>query len=163
MYPIDCTCKKSAQEKRDKHPILDCDIGGQRKEIKADILVIKGIPPAIRLLVKEPEKNAPIGDLSPGDQRGEKTGAERNYESPRQPTASGIQSLWQGRRACGFQLVFGSFLFPLGLTEPKRERSICPKNDAGRDEDDDEYLSFSADSYPEDVQITDRGKPKPIN
>jgi hypothetical protein len=117
----------------------------------------------VRHLIEKLQEDMPIVDFSPRDQRGEKTSADRNYDAPRQPTAREIQRLGQGRSACGFRLVIGDILFPLGLTEPERERSICPKNDACRNEDDDEYLSFSDDSYPEDFQITDCGKPKPIN
>ena len=43
VYPIDRSGEERAQEKREKHPVLGCDIGGQRKEIKADVIAVEWV------------------------------------------------------------------------------------------------------------------------
>ena len=75
MHPIDRSGEERAQEEREKHPILDYDIGGQRKEIEADVLVVEWVARAIGHLIEEPQEDAPIVDLSPGDKHGEEAGA----------------------------------------------------------------------------------------
>src|SRR5262249_40217773 len=71
VHPINRPSEERAQNEREKHPIFDCDISRQRKEIETNILVIKWVACAIGHLIEEPKEDAPIVDLSPGDKDGE--------------------------------------------------------------------------------------------
>ena len=91
VHPIDRSGEERAQEKREQHPILDNDIGGQRKEIEADVLVVERVVHAIGHLIEKPQEDAPIVDLSPGDKHSEEAGAAGDDEGPRQPLAHEFQ------------------------------------------------------------------------
>ena len=112
VHPIDRSGEERAQEEREKHPILDDDIGGQRKEIEADVLVVERVARAIGHLIEEPQEDTPIVDLSPGDKHGEEAGAASDYDAPRQPMAHEFQHVGQGRNARGFPLEVGGTLRP---------------------------------------------------
>src|SRR5271163_1628807 len=51
--------KESAQEEREQHPILDDDIGGQRKQVESDVLVVERVVRAISHLMEKPQEHAP--------------------------------------------------------------------------------------------------------
>ena len=59
VYPIDRSGEERAQEKREKHPILGCDIGRQRKEIKADVIAVEWVVRAIGHLIEELQEDTP--------------------------------------------------------------------------------------------------------
>ena len=91
--PIDRSREECAQEEREKHPILDCDVSGQRKEIEANVIVEDGVARAIRHLIEELQEDSPIAHLSPGDKRGEDTSAANDCDAPWQPMAHEFQNL----------------------------------------------------------------------
>ena len=161
--PIDRSGEERAQEEREQHPILDDDIGGQRKEIEADVLVVERVIRAIGHLIEEPQEDAPVVDLSPGDKHGEEAGAAGDDEGPRQPMSHEFQHVGQRRNAGAFPLEVGGTLRPRRPGEAGREQSIHPQDDGGRHEDGEEDFGFGDDGRPEDAQIADRGKPQPID
>src|SRR3974390_3499699 len=65
---VDRSGEERAQKEGEKDPILDCHIGGQCKEIEADILVVEWVACAGRYLIEEPQEDRPVVDLSPGDE-----------------------------------------------------------------------------------------------
>src|SRR5262249_40478099 len=73
--PVDRSGKERAQQERKQHPILDGDIRGQRKEIEPDVLAVEWVIRAIGHVIKEPQEDAPVVDLSPGDKHREDAGA----------------------------------------------------------------------------------------
>ena len=101
MHPIDRSGEERAQEKREQHPILDNDIGWQRKEIEADVLVVERIVRAIGNLIEEPQEDTPVVDLSPADKQTDKACAAGDDEGPRQPLAHEFQQVGLRRTARG--------------------------------------------------------------
>ena len=93
VYPIDRSGEERAQEERKKHPILNCDISGQRKKIKADVIVEEWVARTIGHLIEELQEDAPIVDLSPGNKRREDTGAADDCDAPWQPMAREFKNL----------------------------------------------------------------------
>jgi hypothetical protein len=112
VHPIDRPGKERAQEEREQHPILDDDIGGQRKEIEADVLVVQRIVRAIGHVIEEPEEDAPVVGLSPGNKHSKEAGAAGDDEGPRQPMAHDFQHVGQRRNARAFPLEVGGTLRP---------------------------------------------------
>src|SRR5262249_58925448 len=110
---------------------------------------------------EELEEDAPIVDLSPGDKRGEDTGAKDDYARPRQFIAREFQNLGQGRNARRSRLKLGVVLRRLGLGEAERKRSIHQKNYGGRDEDGGENFGFGHDDRAGKAKIDDCGKTQP--
>ena len=163
VHPIDRSGEERAQEEREQHPILDDDIGGQRKEIEADVLVVERVVRAIGHVIEELQEDAPVVDLSPGDKHSEEAGAAGDDEGPRQPMAHEFQQVRRRRNARAFPLEVGGALHPRRPGKTGRERSVHPKDDGGRHEDDEKNFGFGADGRPEDLQIADRGKPQPID
>src|SRR5258707_648923 len=84
VHPINRSGKERAQEQRQQHPILDNDIGGQRKKIEAYVLVVERVVRPIGHLKDEPQEDVPVADLYRGDKQGEETGAAGDSEGPRQ-------------------------------------------------------------------------------
>src|SRR5215471_6538436 len=87
LHPTDRSGKERAQEEREQHPILDGDTGRQRKEIEADVLIVKRVVRAIGYLMEEPQEDAPVVDLSPGDKHSDEASATGDDEGPRQSMA----------------------------------------------------------------------------
>ncbi len=106
--------EERAQEKREQHPILDNDIGWQRKEIEANVLVVERVVRAIGHLIEEPQEDAPIADLSPGDKHSEEAAAGDD-EWPRQPLAYEFQ---QVRLRTRKSAVSPSRITPIAPTMP---------------------------------------------
>jgi hypothetical protein len=154
-----CSGEERAQEKREQHPILGNDIGWQRKEIEADVLVVERVVRAIGHVIEVPQKDAPIVDLSPGDKYSEEAGAAGDDEGPRQP----FQQARRRRNTRAFPLEVGGALHPRRLAKAGRERPVHPKHGGSRYEDDEKNFGFGANGRPEDRQIADRGKPQPID
>ncbi len=112
VHPIDRSGEERAQDEREKHPILDDDVGWQRKKIEADVLVVEGVTRAIRHLIEKPQEDAPVVDLSPGDKHSEEASTAGDYDGPRQPKAHEFQHVGQGRNARALPLEVGGTLHP---------------------------------------------------
>src|SRR5262249_29029800 len=91
LNPVDRSAEERAQQERKQYPILDGDIRGQRKEIEPDVLAVEWVIRAIGHLIEEPQEDAPVVDLSPGDKHREDAGAAGGDEGPRQPMAHEFQ------------------------------------------------------------------------
>jgi hypothetical protein len=163
MDPIYRSGEKRAQDEREQHPILDDDIGGQREEVEADVLVVERVIRAVGHLIEEPQEDAPVVDLSPGDKHSEDASAAGDDKRPRQPMAQQLQHVGQGHNARGFPLEFGGMLRPLRACEARRKQSVQPQDGGGRQEDRKEHCRFGNDGRPEHFQIADCGKPQPIH
>src|ERR1700687_5010344 len=71
VHPVDRCGEERPQRQCKQHPILDNDVGGQRKEIEADVLDVDWIVCAIGHLIEEPQKEIPVSDFSRGNQYSE--------------------------------------------------------------------------------------------
>lgn len=89
VHPIDRSGEERAQEKRERHPILDNDIGWPRKEIEADVLFVERVVRA-------------IGHVAP----------PAMTRGPRQPLAHEFHQVGQPRNARGYPLEVGGTLRP---------------------------------------------------
>src|SRR5262244_953567 len=78
--PVDRSGKERAQQERKQYPILDGDIRGQRKEIEPDVLAVERVIRAIGYVIEEPQEDAPVVDLSPGDKYCKDAGAAGSDE-----------------------------------------------------------------------------------
>jgi len=110
--PINRSGEERAQEEREQHPIFDDDVGRQRKEIEADILVVEWVIRAIGHAIEEPQEDAPVVDLSPGDKHCEEAGAAGDDEGPRQPMAHDFQHVGQRHKARALPFEVGGTLRP---------------------------------------------------
>ncbi len=161
VQPIDQSSEQRAHEQREQCPILDGDIGGQREQIESNVLVIKRIVRAVRHLIKELQKNAPVPDLPRGDQQGDKSGAACNGDGPRQPIAHEFERIGWRRSGSELPVEAGGNSPPPGKAECKPR--IRPHDDGSCDEDDEKNAGFGADRGPKDLQIADRGEPHPVD
>src|SRR5262249_6692933 len=72
--------EECAQQNGEQHPILDDNIRGQRKEIEADVLAVERVIRAIGHVIEEPQEDAPVVDLSPGDKHCKDASADGDDE-----------------------------------------------------------------------------------
>ena len=91
LHKIDCAGEKGAQDERQQHPILDCDVGGKRKEIEPDIFAVERIALSVWHLPDEAEGNVPGANLAQGDKGGEDQGAPSDQETPRKARRQALQ------------------------------------------------------------------------
>jgi len=110
--PIDHSGEERTQQEREQHPILDDDIRGQRKEIEPDVLVVERVICAIGHVIEEPQEDAPVVDLSPGDKHCEEAGRAGDDEGPRRPMAHEFQHLGQRRTARALPFEVGGTIHP---------------------------------------------------
>ena len=136
---IHCAGDESAQDERQQHPVLERDVGGKRKEIKANVLAVEGIALSVRHLVDEPENHVPVFDLARGHQDPKDNGDRRDEKPPWE--LKGRQQLGQRLGQCpdgrGSPVEGYGKPRPSAPGEPKRQRSVHPKED-GRAHENDE-------------------------
>jgi hypothetical protein len=102
-----------AEHQQQHQPVLERDIGGQRKEIEADVLAKHRIALAIRHLVEEAKHDVPVRKLEDGDQQAEKDGHAGDEEAPRHVRRCLTEKLERGLR-------------PLPGQGPRRRRARRP-------------------------------------
>ena len=98
--PVHHSREQRAQKERPQQPVLDSQIGGQRKQIEADVPAEERIACAKRCLMEVTQEHSPIVNLSPADKHGENNRAAVNNSRPRQPMAHGVQNVRQCDGAC---------------------------------------------------------------
>src|SRR6266702_1905383 len=160
VHPVDRRGEERAQNEREHHPVLDEDVGGQREEIEADVLVVERIVCAIWHLIDKPQEDAPVADFCGGDKQSEQSCPACDQPGPRQSIAYKRKQIWR-RVAREVPRRSGDKLCrpPSGKTQC--EPSVQPKYDGGSGPDRKKDGSFGADCCPKNLQITDRGKPQP--
>src|SRR5215471_3234845 len=62
VYPIHCSSDEAAQDEYPHQPMFEGNIGRQREEIKAHVLLEQEIVVARRHLVEETEHDIPVAD-----------------------------------------------------------------------------------------------------
>ena len=91
LHKIDYAGKKGAQDERQQHPILNCDVGGKRKKIEPNIVAVERIALSVGRLPDEAEGNVPGANLAQGDKGGEGQGARNDQETPRKTRRQALQ------------------------------------------------------------------------
>jgi len=161
VHPVDRCGEERAQRECKQHPILDNDVGGQRKEIEADVLDVDWIVCAIGHLIEEPQKEIPVSYFSRGNQYSEEACTTCDNSGPRQPMAHKPERI--GQRCNAGALPRGGMLGPLPPGKTHREQSVQPKYGARRRQNGEKQHGFGANACQKNLQITDRGKPQPID
>jgi uncharacterized protein YoxC len=64
VRPIHGAGDESAQDECQQQPVLESDVDGKRKKIKANVLAVEGIALSVRHLVDEPENQVPVSGLA---------------------------------------------------------------------------------------------------
>ncbi len=108
--PVNRSGEKRTQDECKQHPVLDRDIGGQREEIEADVLVVERIVRARRHVIEKPQEDAPVAGFRRGDQQREQTRTERDIPGPSQSIAHDRERI--GRRRTARQI-------------PRRSGGLC--------------------------------------
>ena len=161
MNPIGQSGQQRAREQREQCPVLQGDIGGQREQIEANVVVEKRIVRAIGHVVEELQNDAPVADFVPGDNQSEEPGAARDSERPWQPIAHEFEEIGRHRGGCGLQAKAGGNPPPSGKAEC--EPCVGPHNDGSCCEDHKKHCGFRGDRRPENLRITDCGEPHPVD
>ncbi len=163
VHPVDRCGEKRAQNECEQHPVLDEDIGRQHEEIETDVLVEERVVCTIGDVIEKLQEDTPIAEFCRGNQQSEQTCTARDNPGPWQPIAQDRQQIArrhiagkiprEGRDRLGRPLSGKTY----------REPSIQPKDDGSSRPDRKKDDGFSADCCPKNRQITDRGKPQPVN
>ena len=161
--PVDRSGEKRAQNDGEQHPVLDEDIGGQREEIEADVLVVERIVRAIGHLIEKLQEDAPVAGFCRGDQQSEQTRTGRDKPGPRQSIAHEREQIRRRRIACRVPCGGGDRLGRPPLAKTQSKQSVQPKHDGGCRQHGETNHGFGADAGQKNWQITDRGKPQPID
>src|SRR6266404_1122376 len=163
MHPVDRSGKQRAQNECEQHPVFDEDIGRQYEEIETDVLVEERVVCTVGDVIEKPQDGAPISDFCRGNQQSEQTCAARDDPGPWQPIAHDREQVGRRHiaRKTGHEGGDGMRRPPSGKTP--RKPSVQPKDDSSPDPDRKKDDDFSADCCPENLQITDRRKPQPVN
>src|ERR1700687_1856039 len=162
-HPIDRSGEKRAENESEQHPVLDADIGGQREEIKADVLVVERIICAVWQLIEKLQEDTPVAGFYGGDQQSEQTCTERDKPGPKQSLAHDRERSGQRRVAGRVPRRGGECLCRLPPGKTHREQSVQPKYGAGRHQNGEKQYGFGANAGQENLQIADRGKTQPID
>src|SRR5262249_60158449 len=88
------------------------DRGWKQKEIEADVLVVERVVRAIGQVIEEPQEDAPVVNLSPGDKQTEEACAAGDDEGPRQLLAHEFPRIGRRRNARGYPLEVSGTLRP---------------------------------------------------
>src|SRR5258708_5679898 len=163
VHPVDHSGEKRAQNECQQHPVLDEDIGRQYEEIETDVLVVERVVCTIGYVIEKLQVDAPIAGFSRGHQQSEITCTACDNPGPRQPIAHERQQIGRRRIARRVPRGGGESLCRLPPGKTHREPSVQPKDDGGRRQNCEKDHGFSADCCPKNLQITDRGKPQPID
>jgi hypothetical protein len=83
VNPVDGSGEKSTQNEGEQQPVLDEEIGWQREEIEADVLVVERLVYAIWHVIEKLQEDAPVAGFCRGDQQSEQTCTARNNLGPR--------------------------------------------------------------------------------
>ena len=125
MHKIEPAGEKSAQNKRQEHPILDCNIGRKRKKIEPDILPVEGVGPPVRRLPEKAKNSIPRSNLAKSNKSGEDEGDPGNEKAPGEMRGRTHQERRQWLiRSPGTERRRGEISAPLG--EPMRQGTVEP-------------------------------------
>src|SRR5216684_2808278 len=163
VHPVDHSGEKRAQNEGEQHPVLDDDIDRQHEEIETDVLVVERFVRTIGHAIEKLQENVPIADFYRGNQQSNQTCRACDNPGPRQSIAHERRQIgwWHIARSLPHEAGDGLGRLPPG--ETRREPSVQPEDDGSRRPDGQKDDGFSADCCPENLQITDRGKPQPID
>jgi len=87
VHPVDRRGEKRAANEREHDPVFDEDIGGQREEIEADVLVVERIVYALWHLIDKPQEDTPVADFCGGDEQSDQSCPTYDQPGPRQSIA----------------------------------------------------------------------------
>src|SRR5882724_9201236 len=163
MHPVDRSGKKRAQNECEQHPVFDEDIGRQYEEIETDILVEERIVCTIGDVIEKLQDDAPIAGFYRSNQHSEQTCTARDNPGPWQPIAHDRQQTGRRHMARKNPHEGRDRLRRLPSGKTHREPSVQPKDNGSSRPDRKKHDGFSADCCPKNLQITDRGKPQPVN
>src|SRR6478752_1736647 len=163
VYPVDNSGEQRTQNEGEQHPVLDDDVGGQYEQIETDVLVEERVVCTIGHAIKKLQEDVPITNLNRGNQQSYQSCSACDNPGPRQPIAHEHQQIGRWHIARSLPNEAGDRLGRLPSRQTRRKPSVQPEGDGRRGPDGKKDRGFSADCRPKDLQITDRGKPQPIN
>src|SRR5882672_6687259 len=163
VHPVDRSGEERAQNECEQHPVFDEDIGRQYEEIETDVLVEERVVCTIGDVIEKLQDDAPIADFDHSNQHSEQTCTAHDNPGPWQPIAHDRQEIGRRHIARKIRHEGRDRLRRLPSAKTHREPSVQPKYDGSSRPDRKKDGGFGADRYPKNLQITDRGKPQPVN